>query len=69
MSPFQASKVTSLLKSKEIFQDETSWKGKDAQFSGEMSKGKLADLNYVDLQLDFGSTGPAFAVQPAAQWI
>ena len=68
MSPFQASKVTSLLKSKEIFQDETSWKGKDAQFPGKISKGKT-DLNYVDLQLDFGPTGPAFAVQPAAQWI
>ena len=40
-------------------------KGKD----GKMSTGKVADLDNVDLQLDFGSTGPAFAVQPAAQWI
>ena len=25
------------------------------------------NLDYVDLQLDFGPTGPAFAIKPAAE--
>ena len=64
MSPFQASKVTSLLKSKEMFQDDTSWKQNVSQTNDVPEK---ENLDYVDLQLDFGPTGPAFAIKPAAE--
>ena len=66
MSPFQASKVTSLLKSKEMFQDDTSWKQNVSQTNDVPDKEK-ENLDYVDLQLDFGPTGPAFAIKPAAE--
>ena len=28
---------------------------------------RVGNLNYVDLQLDFGPTGPAFSIKPAAE--